>query len=79
MNIKKISAEVWSQIYPERKPWEQLAVDTQNEWIRFTTIAIEVFSKEINLDQQLQWLNALEAAGVDNWEGYDFARELLNQ
>jgi hypothetical protein len=25
------------------------------------------------------WLLALEAAGVDNWEGYDFAREIYNE
>jgi hypothetical protein len=25
------------------------------------------------------WLAALEAAGVDNWEGYDFAREIYNE
>jgi hypothetical protein len=24
-------------------------------------------------------LTALEAAGVDNWDGYDYAMELLNQ
>lgn len=24
-------------------------------------------------------LQALEAAGVDNWDGYDFAMELLNE
>lgn len=23
------------------------------------------------------WLDALEAAGVDNWDGIDFAREIL--
>lgn len=25
------------------------------------------------------WLNALESAGVDNWDGYDFARDLLQE
>lgn len=25
------------------------------------------------------WLTALESAGVDNWEGYDFALELLHE
>lgn len=24
------------------------------------------------------WLDALEAAGVDNWDGIDFAREILD-
>lgn len=25
-----------------------------------------------------KWLRCLEDAGVDNWEGYDYARELFN-
>lgn len=25
------------------------------------------------------WLSALRAAGVDNWEGYDYAMELLRE
>lgn len=27
---------------------------------------------------QLDWLDALEAAGVDNWDGYDDAVDILN-
>ena len=26
--------------------------------------------------KRIAWLDALEAAGVDNWEGYDYAREI---
>jgi hypothetical protein len=29
--------------------------------------------------QDRKWLAALENAGVDNWEGIDYARELLNE
>lgn len=29
--------------------------------------------------ERLEWLDALEAAGVDNWNGYDYAREILNE
>lgn len=25
------------------------------------------------------WADALEAAGVDNWEGYDYAMEILDE
>lgn len=38
----------------------------------------------ISLDEYVEFvrksdvLNALEAAGVDNWEGYDYAMELLD-
>lgn len=31
------------------------------------------------LIQDQKWLRALEAAGVDNWEGCDIARELLDE
>lgn len=30
------------------------------------------------LQDSLKWLAALEAAGVDNWEGIDHASELYN-
>ncbi len=26
-----------------------------------------------------EWLRCLEAAGVDNWEGYDYAQELIDE
>ena len=30
-----------------------------------------------NTEERLQFLNALEAAGVDNWDGYSYAQEIL--
>ncbi len=30
------------------------------------------------LDERERWLICLEAAGVDNWEGYDFAADMYN-
>jgi hypothetical protein len=29
--------------------------------------------------QASKWLSALEDAGVDNWDGIDFARDLLSE
>lgn len=29
-----------------------------------------------NLIQRDQWLTCLEAAGVDNWDGYEYALEM---
>lgn len=29
--------------------------------------------------ERLRWLDALEAAGVDNWQGIDFAHDLLRE
>jgi hypothetical protein len=33
--------------------------------------------QELKRDQN--WLHCLEAAGVDNWDGYTFAREIYRQ
>ena len=30
-----------------------------------------------NLVSDADWLAALEAAGVDNWEGFDYAHDIL--
>lgn len=30
------------------------------------------------IQERLNWLDALEAAGVDNWVGYDNAVDILN-
>ena len=38
--------------------------------------------KKSEYDQLLKdsdWLACLEAAGVDNWEGYDYAREIQQE
>lgn len=32
-----------------------------------------------DLLEQAEWLRALEAAGVDNWDGYDYAAEIYNK
>ena len=41
-------------------------------------IAIPVDRYEQLLEDSL-WLSALRGAGVDNWEGYDYAMELLRE
>lgn len=40
-----------------------------------TVTISEVEYKALLRDQK--WLNCLEAAGVDNWEGYEYAAEML--
>ena len=35
-------------------------------------------SEYLSLKEDAEWLQALENAGVDNWPGIDYARELLN-
>ncbi len=42
------------------------------------TEMISITKKEYDqLVQDQKWLRALEAAGVDNWEGCDFAKESI--
>lgn len=31
------------------------------------------------LEEDSEWLSCLESAGVDNWSGYDYAREMMNE
>ena len=31
------------------------------------------------MDEQLEWLQALEDAGVDNWSGIDYAKDLYQE
>jgi len=41
---------------------------------------ITISKKEYeSLLEDSNWLNALENAGVDNWDGYSFAQELLEE
>lgn len=45
-----------------------------------TEETITITKKEYNsLLEDSKWLQALEGAGVDNWQGYDYARELFNE
>ena len=37
----------------------------------------EVLQKQVEkLEKRDEWLSCLEAAGVDNWEGYDIAIDM---
>jgi hypothetical protein len=40
------------------------------------TISEEEYNKMLD---RIMWLDALEAAGVDNWEGFDEAREIYKE
>jgi hypothetical protein len=41
---------------------------------------IEISEEEYeDLIAARNFLSALEQAGVDNWDGYDYAREILNE
>jgi len=41
---------------------------------KFVRVTVEEYKQLVD---KSVWLGCLEAAGVDNWEGYGYARELL--
>lgn len=50
--------------------------DSDNDSVSYTvTISKEQYDELLERDR---WLDALEAAGVDNWQGYDFAHEIFD-
>ena len=45
-----------------------------------TEETITITKKEYeSLLEDRKWLECLEGAGVDNWQGYDYAKELFNE
>lgn len=45
-----------------------------------TEETVTISKKEYeSLLEDSKWLQALNAAGVDNWGGWDYARELFNE
>lgn len=47
-------------------------MNAENETVTLTKAEYE------RMLERLEWLDCLEAAGVDNWEGYDIALEMLD-
>lgn len=39
----------------------------------------QLFNYLDELEERDIWLSALENAGVDNWEGYEYAQELMEE
>ena len=45
-----------------------------------TEETVTISKKEYDeLIEDMRFLNALRAAGVDNWDGYDFALDMLDE
>lgn len=57
----------------------RLAQESESNLIDiFQHILDELQRTEKEIEDEGNWLCALESAGVDNWEGYDYAREIYN-
>lgn len=35
---------IWTRIYPERTPWDNLTEETKKEWLRFVAVARDVLT-----------------------------------
>lgn len=50
------------------------------EWLQKTWDDYVDLKKEVeSMEKSINWLTALESAGVDNWDGISFAYELYEQ
>ena len=65
---------VWIEKAVEEENWQALVdSDTGDVSVELRAAALKI----IELKQRDLKLSALEGAGVDNWEGYDYAMEEL--
>lgn len=62
---------------PQRSNQNRLLAQRIN-FMNEETVTISKKEYESLLEDR-KWLQALEGAGVDNWQGYDYARELMNE
>ena len=59
---------------------KSLIVNGQNFMVNNMEETVTISKKEYEELQKDQWfLECLRGAGVDNWEGYDCAREMMNE
>lgn len=56
---------------------KELRVIVGDEEIKENKVELNAISPDVQ--ERLNFLEALEAAGVDNWEGYDYAQEILEE
>lgn len=61
---------------------KELQVEQLTKELNEANLRIEMLNNPINIDnadvqEKLDFLRALEIAGVDNWDGYDYAREVM--
>lgn len=76
----------WKGVEEAMKDWDVVGViiRTKSEWDlmeeRLKEDSVIVTQQTINeMRERLEWLDALEDAGVDNWSGISFAYETLRE
>lgn len=74
------SLVVWAKrLYSDLEELHAGEVDGISITIRDKTYTIIEESYYESLEKRSELLECLDNAGVDNWDGYDYARELYNE
>lgn len=64
---------------PDRNTYdESLVITMMNQYREGVLSEFRKSDEYMELLRESEWLYCLEAAGVDNWEGIDYAQKLLN-
>ena len=58
--LTQLAKRLWTRLYPERRPWEQLDTTTQSEWIRILKEGFDILTQ--TLHTQSARIRGLEAA-----------------
>ncbi len=58
---------------------ENKAIDACIKMIEEPDLVIITESECIRLENSEDFLNCLQAAGVDNWDGYEYAQEMMEE
>lgn len=71
--------QMYSIDYFEDDPLAEKVVEGILSFIQKHQDGIALINRDAlsNMVDRVEWLCCLEAAGVDNWEGYDDAKDLL--
>lgn len=65
---------------PDAAVWKMVEHTAKQQELKSPPAYVTVEAASYESDQEdIQWLTALEAAGVDNWQGYDDAKEILKE
>ena len=46
LSIREIAGEIWTRMYPDRRPWDQIGEAAQDEWEEFTRTAFIIFREK---------------------------------
>lgn len=65
--------------YADQQWYDEDVEKAMREYADFAISEFRKSSEYMELLEESEWLMCLEQAGVDNWSGYDYAKELLNK